>query len=189
MNEKLKINEIFYSVQGEGANVGMPAVFVRFSGCNMDCPFCDTKHDDYFEMTVSELIAEIEKYHCRNIIWTGGEPTLQLTYQILQSFTDYNNCIETNGTKEVPAAIDYIVCSPKIDTRILNKNFSFIDEFRYPIKVGDKLPDIDSLPAAHHYYVSPIDVSKENIDYCLTLVKDNPQWKMSVQIHKLLQIK
>ena len=186
---KLKVNEIFYSIQGEGANTGMPAIFIRLSGCNLRCPFCDTKHEKFTEMYVDEVLQEVKKYDCLNIVWTGGEPTLQLTDEILSEFQNYYNCIETNGTKPLPELIDYIACSPKVPIGILNKNFHYVDEFRYPVKVGDELPDIDILPNAEHYYISPIDVSPENIEYCTNLIKTNLQWKLSIQIHKLLNLK
>ena len=181
--KKIKVNEIFYSIQGEGANAGMSAVFVRLSGCNLQCSFCDTKHESYTEVTVEKLKHEVEKYNCKNIIWTGGEPTMQLTNDILELFENYFNCIETNGTNPVPSRIDYIACSPKMETKL-----PYVNEIRLPIKKGDKLPDISIMPKAQNYYISPIDVSKENIDYCLELIKENPQWKLSIQIHKLLKI-
>jgi organic radical activating enzyme len=186
---KLRVNEIFYSIQGEGENAGMPAIFVRLAGCNMQCPFCDTKHGNYIEMTVAEIIAEVNKYGpCGTIIWTGGEPTLQLTDEILYHFSTFYNCIETNGTNPVPSGIEYIACSPKVPVGLLNKNFMWLNEIRYPVKMGDTLPEINLLPTADSYFISPIDVSPENVDYCLKLIKENPQWKLSVQVHKLLKI-
>jgi organic radical activating enzyme len=185
---KLRVNEIFCSIQGEGANTGMSAVFVRLAGCNLKCPFCDTKHEDYIEMSIDEIRSRIEEYDCPVIIWTGGEPTLQLTDEILEHLDSFFHCIETNGTNPVPSLINYIACSPKVSIGLLNKNFKKVDEFRYPVKVGDALPEFDILPDAEHYFLSPIDVSPENIKYCLKLIKENPIWRLSVQIHKLLNI-
>jgi organic radical activating enzyme len=185
---RLKINEIFYSIQGEGANAGMPAIFIRLSGCNLKCPYCDTDHNDYREYSIKELIEKIENFDCRNIIWTGGEPTLQLTDEILEHFKGYYHCIETNGTNKVPSLIDYVVCSPKIKRKLMANFKDGVDELRYPIKEGDKLPDISKVPHASHYYVSPVDITKRNINYCIKLIKKNPQWKISVQMHKLLKI-
>jgi len=190
MRDRLKINEIFYSVQGEGANAGMPAVFVRLSGCNLKCKFCDTSHERYKEFDIAELEKRISKFKCRNIIWTGGEPTLQLTADILKYFVKYYNCIETNGSNPVPEGVDYITCSPKVGIEVLNLNFpAGVHEIRYPVGVDDAVPDIEMLPPAKYYYVSPIDVIKENTDYCLKLIKRNPRWRLSVQIHKLLKIR
>lgn len=187
---KLRVNEIFYSIQGEGAHAGMPAVFIRLAGCNMKCPFCDTEHETYREMSLAEIIAEADRYFpCCMIIWTGGEPTLQLTDEILSHFNLFYNCIETNGTNPVPGSIDYISCSPKVPAGLLNKNFARLNEIRYPVQTGDILPEIHLLPVADDYFVSPVDVDKKNVDNCLKLIKDNPQWRLSVQIHKLLNIR
>ena len=71
-----KINEIFYSLQGEGYHTGTPAVFVRFSGCNLKCSFCDTQHEEGTLMTDDEIIAEVSKYPAATVILTGGEPSL-----------------------------------------------------------------------------------------------------------------
>jgi 7-carboxy-7-deazaguanine synthase len=194
---KLKVVEIFYSIQGEGANTGMPVIFIRLSGCNLKCWFCDTEWDRHIEMSIPELLKSIEQYPCKNIIWTGGEPTLQLNDAILEHFSEYYNCIETNGTNPVPAKIDYISCSPKVPPHILKQNFSFIDEIRYPLNKGERPPSIDELPLAKHYYISPLflgaenkrmDLSQENIDYCIDYLKHNPGWKLSIQLHKLLNI-
>ena len=71
-----KINEIFYSLQGEGYHTGMPAVFIRFSGCNLKCSFCDTRHEEGVLMSDDEIIAEVRKYPAVTVILTGGEPSL-----------------------------------------------------------------------------------------------------------------
>jgi organic radical activating enzyme len=186
---RLRVNEIFYSIQGEGANAGMPAVFVRLSGCNLQCPYCDTQHETYSEMTLAEIIAEVNRHKpCRTIIWTGGEPALQLTGEALEYFRTFYNCIETNGTMPVPEGIDYIACSPKVSVEQFNRNFKRVNEIRYPVKAGDRLPDISRLPQADRYFVSPIDLSRENIDCCINFVKENPGWRLSVQVHKLINI-
>jgi organic radical activating enzyme len=181
----MKVKEIFYSIQGEGANVGMAAVFVRLAGCNLNCLFCDTDFSDGVEMLPEEILSEVKQYGCRNIIWTGGEPTLQLTDEVLSLFRGFYNAIETNGTNPLPAEIDYVTVSPKGAKLKVEQ----CNEIRVPLKVGDTLPEIERLPVADSYYISPIDVSKANIDYCLTQIKTNPGWKLSVQIHRLLKIR
>jgi 7-carboxy-7-deazaguanine synthase len=200
----LKVVEIFHSVQGEGANTGKSAVFVRLANCNCNCSFCDTDWSSGTEMTVSQVLEEVKKlsnpadYPNNLLIWTGGEPTLQLSNDILEHFTGFYNCIETNGTNPVPSRIQYISCSPKVSPAILRKNFSKVNEFRYPIEVGGKLPDINELPKADNYFVSPVFVGKEkmrmvksdeNIEYAIEFVKNNPAWRLSLQIHKLLNIR
>jgi len=194
---KLKVVEIFYSIQGEGANTGMPAIFIRLSGCNLNCWFCDTEWHKYIEMSIPDILNNIQQYPCKNIIWTGGEPTLQLTDEILSHFEGYYHCIETNGTHPVPSRIDYISCSPKVSPATLKRNFLFIDELRFPLNKNEKLPAIEELPRAKNYYISPLflgtdkerkDLNQENIDYCIDYILHNPGWKLSIQLHKLLNI-
>jgi 7-carboxy-7-deazaguanine synthase len=197
---KLKVVEIFHSVQGEGRNTGRAAVFVRLANCNKDCWYCDMGD----EMTAGEILDEVQKFSSPTdypnnlIIWTGGEPTLQLTNDVLELFEGYYNCIETNGTKPVPTKIDYITCSPKVSPEILMKNFKFVNEFRYPIAEGSVIPSITTLPPADHYYVSPMfmgeekkrfEVNEKNINFCIDFVKKNPAWKISLQTHKMLNIR
>ena len=90
---KINVVEIFRSIQGEGANVGTDATFIRLTGCNCNCSFCDTDYDKRTEYTVEALLKKVKKLGSKNIIWTGGEPTLQLTEEILDYFADYYNCI------------------------------------------------------------------------------------------------
>lgn len=200
---RLNVVEIFQSVQGEGANAGCSAVFVRLSNCNLNCWYCDTDWNRSESMSVLQIQEEVRKlskpedYPNNLLIWTGGEPTLQLTDDVLEYFQEYYNCIETNGTNPVPSRIQYISCSPKVKPEILRKNFTRVNEFRYPISVGDKLPDIAELPKAEYYLVSPVFLGEEkvrfqrvneNIEYALKLVNENPQWRLSLQLHKLLNI-
>lgn len=199
----LKVVEIFHSLQGEGANAGKAAVFVRLANCNKNCWYCDTDWSKGTEMTVSEILNAVKKYSDSKdypynlLIWTGGEPTLQLTDEILEFFADYYNCIETNGSNPVPQRIQYISCSPKVGTALLRKNFKHVNEFRYPIGVGDVLPDISELPKADNYFISPIFLGEEkkrfqkvteNIEYSINYIKNNPQWRLSLQLHKFLNI-
>ena len=109
-----KINEIFYSLQGEGAHTGTPAVFVRFSGCNLKCDFCDTLHESGIEMTDEAIIDEVCKYPCRMVILTGGEPGLWIDDALVDALHKAGKyvAIETNGTQVLPEAIDWVTCSP-----------------------------------------------------------------------------
>lgn len=193
----LKVVEIFRSIQGEGANVGRDATFIRLSRCNLSCWFCDTDFSQGEDYSIDEVLEKVKALGSNTIIWTGGEPTLQLTEEILSYFKGYFNCIETNGTNKVPKGIDYIACSPKIGTKILQKNFDFINEIRYSILNGDKIPRIEELPKCDNYFLSPIFVGEikkrmqrddDNIRYCLELIKQEPRWRISVQIHKILNL-
>lgn len=197
MKLKLKVVEIFNSIQGEGANIGRSATFIRLSNCNKNCSFCDTDWDKGTEMTIEEVLAEVRKYSSNMIIWTGGEPTLQLTSEILDCFKNYYQAIETNGTNPVPAGIDYISCSPKVESDILKRNFQSVDEFRFPVAAGDEIPSIDELPQASNYFLSPIfigevkkrlEINRINLDYCLSVIQQDPRWRLSLQLHKLLNV-
>lgn len=191
---KLLVNEIFYSLQGEGGRIGRPSIFIRLSKCNLRCSFCDTEFDSGKEMALEEILSEIKQYGCKWIIWTGGEPTLQLTHEAVIFFKNnhFMQAIETNGTQKVPEGIDYITCSPKQNFEKIKTLIPHTHELRFPIKNGDPLPDISVLPRADNYFLSPIfdadKPNKDNMDYCVQLVKENPQWSLSVQLHKLIQI-
>lgn len=191
----LNVNEIFYSLQGEGGRSGQPSIFIRLAKCNLTCSFCDTDFERGVKMTIEEILQIIGPYGCKWIIWTGGEPTLQLTDAVVATFKEkgYLQAIETNGTRRVPQGIDYITCSPKQQFEKVRELIPEVDELRFPIQKGDSLPDVTILPKAKHYFLSPIfdnnDVIQENIDYCVCLVKENPLWALSLQIHKLIGIR
>lgn len=190
MEKKYRVNKIFYSIQGEGARVGTPQVFVRFSGCNLHCSFCDTDHSSYREMTASEIVAECRRLGngCASVSMCGGEPTLQLDAYLIAEFKRYGwfISIETNGLLHVPAGVDYVVCSPKTPKIAPDS----INELRYVVKAGDKLP----VPHKHadHYFLSPCfdgeQANAANIAHCIKLVQDNPEWRLGMQWHKFVGI-
>ena len=192
----LNVNEIFYSLQGEGGRTGEASIFIRLTRCNLDCDFCDTDFESGQDMSLEEILSEISQYPCRWIIWTGGEPTLQLTGEVLLFFktNGYKQAIESNGLKPLSKLLDYTVCSPKGEKFAFVKKVNpKVNEIRLPMKTGDKLPGFEQLPKADTYFVSPVFsfnplITKENIDYCIELVKIHPQWRLSVQVHKLINI-
>lgn len=129
---KYRINHIFYSLQGEGYNAGRAAVFVRFAGCNLHCPFCDTKFDTYTEMSTEEIVTTIlsvigspsntqptiDGFPSKKkplIVLTGGEPTLQADERLVESLHDlfFEVAVESNGTMPPPDNIDHLTLSPK----------------------------------------------------------------------------
>ena len=162
---KIPVTEIFYSLQGEGRMAGRPSIFIRLSGCNQTCWFCDTNFNKYEKINIDDIFKAIKGYESKHIIWTGGEPTLQLTDNIVDYFKylGYSQGIETNGSKKVPINIDYVSCSPKVVPNILKNTFSdkLVDEFRYAIGVGDTPPNIQELPKAQDYYISPLFLGQE----------------------------
>lgn len=191
----LNVNEIFYSLQGEGGRTGQASIFIRLAKCNLACSFCDTDFERGVKMSLEEVLKEIEQYNCKWIIWTGGEPALQLNEEVVSFFKEkgYLQAIETNGTKRLPAGIDYITCSPKQNFELVKELIPEVDELRFPIQKGDSLPDISVLPKTNRYLLSPIfdndKIIKENVDYCISLIKDNPIWALSLQTHKLIGIR
>lgn len=190
----LIVNEIFYSLQGEGGRSGEPSIFIRLTKCNLACSFCDTDFANGEEMTLNEIYNTISQYPCQWIIWTGGEPTIQLNDEYLAFFKEkgYKQAIETNGTRPVPSLIDYITCSPKKDFEEIVKRIPRVDEIRLPLAKGEELPDISIFPPAKKYFVSPIfDENRpniENINYCVEKIKQDSRWTLSLQIHKLIGI-
>ena len=192
----LNVNEIFYSLQGEGGRTGEASIFIRLTRCNLNCDFCDTDFESGQDMSPEEILSEILQYPCQWIIWTGGEPTLQLTDEVLLFFKTkgYKQAIESNGSKSLSKLLDYTVCSPKgNDFAFVKKINPKVDEIRLPMKVKGKLPGFELLPEAEAYFLSPIFTSDsqttaENIDYCVELVKEHPEWRLSVQMHKLINI-
>ncbi len=176
-----KINEIFYSIQGEGFFTGTPAVFVRFSGCNLNCGFCDTQHREGEMMTPEEILAKIAPYPSRHLIFTGGEPGLFVDFDFVRFFKNagYFIQIETNGTCRLPKNIDWVTCSPK--ENLLLKE---ADELKV-VYTGQNLPEFENFSASH-YYLQPC--SMKNTEEVINYIKSNPQWRLSIQLHKLLDI-
>lgn len=190
----LNVNEIFYSLQGEGGRTGEASIFIRLAKCNLCCSFCDTDFYRGVKMSLEEIADSIKEYPTRWIIWTGGEPALQLKNDTVAYFKalGYKQAIETNGTKKLPAGLDYITCSPKQNFEKIKDLIPEVDELRFPMVKGSPLPRIADLPIAKKYLLSPIfddnTPIKENIEYCVNLVLQNPQWALSFQVHKLIGI-
>lgn len=186
----MKINEIFYSPQGEGARAGEPSVFVRLSGCDLSCGYCDTEFESGAEMSDDELLGAVQKFKGKWIVWTGGEPMLQLREESVKFFTSagYKQAVETNGQHKVPFVVDWLAVSPKVADHVLERNFpNGVDELRYPWHSG-KLSVPQTKTKASHYYLSPIFDGNapipDNIRHCIKLCLANPQWKISTQLHK-----
>lgn len=207
-----KIKEIFYTLQGEGAQAGRPAVFCRFSGCNLwsgreedrhkaICQFCDTdfwgtdglnggRYASAKDLAgkIASLwpdLSEGKPY----VVCTGGEPMLQLDQALVDALHDigFEIAVETNGTIEAPQGIDWICVSPKAHTEII-------------ITQGQELklvyPQTDALPHQfkdldfEHFYLQPMDgtATQENTQACVQFCMEHPQWKLSLQTHKMLNI-
>lgn len=179
-----KINEIFYSIQGEGYYAGTPSVFVRFSGCNLKCPFCDTDHSDGVMMSNDELMSAICRYPARRVVLTGGEPSLWIDGALISRLHSggYYVAIETNGTHRLPHGIDWVTCSPKEGATVV---LDHVDELKV-VYTGQDVERYHCGQAAH-YFLQPC--SGENISETLDYVMAHPWWRISLQLHKLIGVR
>lgn len=202
----MKVNEIFYSLQGEGHYTGTPAVFVRLSGCNLRCWFCDTDFQQGREMSEAEVVAEVLRYPTRYVVITGGEPTLQLTASLVDSLHHEGRYVmlETNGTHPLPAGcdVDWITCSPKLAEagegqmrQIHPIRLARIDELKVVFEDSPTQPMAAYTEiAASEYRLQPCDVSdpvrrQEILSATLDYILSHPQWKLSLQTHKILNVR
>jgi 7-carboxy-7-deazaguanine synthase (Cx14CxxC type) len=202
------VKELFYTLQGEGANTGRPAVFCRFAGCNLwsglerdraeaVCTFCDTDFiggDKYKSAT--ELASAISATWKGNggaqrfVVFTGGEPLLQLDAALIDAVhaNEFRIAIETNGTIDVPKGVDWVCVSPKADAELIVTRG---DELKlvYPQARGE--PEKYERLNFTHRFLQPMDGAardvntKAAIDYCLA----HPAWRLSTQTHKFLGIR
>lgn len=205
-----KIKEIYFTLQGEGFHTGRPAVFCRFSGCNLwtgreqdrdkaICKFCDTdfwgtdgkKGGKYTAEALSETILSLWPTNRISpfIVCTGGEPALQMDDHLIEIFHKhrFEIAIETNGTIALPIGIDWVCVSPKANTDIVVTSG---DELKLVFPQIENEPDNFKHLNFKHFYLQPLDDInqseniKKTIEHCLR----NPFWKMSAQTHKYLNI-
>jgi 7-carboxy-7-deazaguanine synthase len=188
----MKINEIFYSIQGEGARAGEPSIFIRLTGCDLACGFCDTEFESGKEMPLDQLRDHILQWPCRWIVWTGGEPMLQLNEAIIAYFHSigFKQAIESNGNHPIPRSLDWIVVSPKVAEHVLKRHFpDGVDELRYVRHAGHMSVPKPAI-TAQRYYISPIfdgnTPNLANVRHCLELIKAEPKWRLSLQLHKII---
>ncbi len=176
----MRINEIFYSIQGEGRWAGTPMIFIRFSGCNLRCDFCDTDHREYKEMSPADILGRINRYYAKHVCLTGGEPALQLTDELIEYLHLQGRTIhvETNGSQPLPAGIDWITVSPKSVPVMLDH----ADEIKL-VYQGQDVEAWEKFPAKY-YYLQPC--SCQNTAEVIEYVKRHPKWKLSIQTQKIL---
>lgn len=178
------VNEIFYSLQGEGYFTGTPAVFLRLSGCNLRCGFCDTDHSASTPMEIDSLINALLSYPSRHLVITGGEPSLQIDRLLIEVAHDagFFVQVETNGTRPLPDNVDWVTCSPKEGAEV---KLTRIDELKV-VYTGQDVEAIGSAHIALHYFLQPcsgLNIA-ETVDYILR----HPHWRLSLQTHKLIDI-
>ena len=208
--KKYAVKEIFYTLQGEGAHAGRPAVFLRFSGCNLwsgreedrhkaICKFCDT---DFWgtdgqnggKYLLQELAEKVNEQWPENaghkyVVCTGGEPLLQLDSGLVLALKakGFEVAIETNGTIEVPKEVDWICMSPKANTEIIVRKGHEI-KVVYPQKGIDPV-DFKEMDF-ENFFIQPMDSpeQEDNILKAIKYCKQNPKWRISLQTHKILGI-
>lgn len=193
----MKISEIFYSLQGEGAHTGKPAIFIRFYGCNLNCAFCDEPlHLSHFrEMEIDQILEEIQQFPAKFIVITGGEPSIQNLEPLISRLKKkgYYIAVETNGFDFQNIAVaDWITYSPKNWNKI--KDSKKIGEFKFVVnKHSDLKPILNLLKTFDGpIFIQPEgegqDIIPENIEFCIEFIKQNPTLRLSLQTHKLLNI-
>ena len=193
-----RINEIFHSLQGEGFHTGTPAVFVRFSGCNLRCAFCDTQHQTGEMMTLQEIVDEVNKYpKAPLLVLTGGEPSLFIDEAFvaeLKQKTGKKIAIETNGTRPLPTNLDWVTLSPKsafkggdFEPCVLKK----CDELKV-VYLGQDLAQYNAIESKQRFLQPCFSENgierKTNMKACIETVMQNPNWRLSLQIHRVLRL-
>lgn len=207
------INEIFYSPQGEGMRAGQMSVFVRFTGCNLQCAKevgaksiggfdCDTEFASGRLMTLEEIVAEARllvavpvewwKSNKAWIVFTGGEPALQLDATLVDAMhaTGFLCAIETNGSVCVDdLRLDWITVSPKVAEHCVRQRTAH--EVKYVRGYGQAIPKPQCI--ASHQLISPafngLSFDSRALEWCLQLIKENPEWRLSVQMHKAWKVR
>lgn len=215
----LRVNEIFASLQGEGFWAGTPVVFVRLAGCNLQCPWCDTDHTCKEELSIGQTVQRIRHVgqalcggrkgnkgkEIMHVVWTGGEPMMQdcgLRYTAIElAKLRYFQAVETNGTfpvgvdKRIPDEIDWVTCSPKPQLEYTTK-LAKADELKI---VYGSMPDFSIHQLwlhfnAPHKWIQPMwhehPADREtHANAAVRFVMRNPEWRLSVQWHKMLGIR
>jgi len=206
---KIKINEIFYSIQGEGYWTGTPAIFVRFSGCNRTCSFCDTIHLPFTVMSCDEIMDEVltlaERSDCNRVVITGGEPTFQM-----QGLLDLVEClhsscfrvhVETNGDFHFDhRKVEWLTVSPKDfnwkqrvgdELKLVYTGQSIEELRRYVVPAMPYQPLLGRIgirEGFYHFFLQPND--NKNVEATVDAVKKLPlEWRLSLQIHKLIGVR
>ena len=187
--------EIFESLQGEGRNTGRPCVFIRFAGCNLKCPWCDTDVTKKFSASLADILAELGRHKAKSVILTGGEPTLVKEMPALVAALEKDGYwigVETNGTIAADwlGFVDYVACSPKRDTELA---LTAADEVRVVAEdeaTAEFCREVRGKIVATDYYVSPCDRDGK-IDFATakSVLSQLDGWSLSVQLHKILGFK
>lgn len=188
-------------MQGEGLHSGKAAVFVRFSGCNLKCPFCDTDFGNYEELTEQQIVERVVQAsgECRFVVFTGGEPALQLTPYLVELLQNegYEVAVETNGTKPLPYNVDWVTVSPKdlfLGTEASKPTIAVANELKVVFDGNSEPSPEDYDIDAQFYYLQPCDTGDPSrnaviLSQCIDYIKQHPEWSLSMQTQKIVSIK
>jgi organic radical activating enzyme len=231
-----RVNEIFYSLQGEGVRAGTPNLFLRFAGCNETCSIeshgfdCDTEFASGRALTLDQILAELKEAGSGTptgeagsarpageagsagpageagsagpageagsarptwIVLTGGEPALQVDGELIDGLRSagYKLAIETNGSIALPEGIDWITVSPKVAEHAIRQRVAH--EVKYVRNYGQGIPR--TVVQAQHKLISPAfsgdRLDPKTLEWCIQLVKENPDWRLSIQMHKSWRVR
>lgn len=204
------VNETFYSLKGEGLYTGTAMSFIRMSGCNLNCSFCDTDHSQGSTMSIEQLLAEVGRHpNCRRVVLTGGEPLIDDLSPLIDALHlhGYIVHIETNGTQRMPnSKVNWVACSPKSGVRTLVKDtIRLADEVKFlvglPLWEEYILDVCNAFEPSGRLYVMPIasgkheglrtaeDLIQKNIDAALNFCLKHPKFSLCMQMHKILSIR
>lgn len=190
--EMIEINEIFYSIQGEGSWVGQPCVFVRLAGCNLKCEWCDTNHEIKDVMSNHEVFQQVLSYPCRYVVFTGGEPLLQLDELTILIHELRRSgrlvAVETNGTVKCDSSLfDLMTISPKGLTRQFEcHDLKIIYEGQH---IRDILEVSTRFTVKNQKYIQPLWGDDAAMQGALIIVQNYPSFRLSWQSHKYLGVK
>lgn len=193
MSRRYLINELFYSLQGEGVRAGIPHIFIRFAKCNLACSTatvgwdCDTDFDTGVWATLDEVADAVDRAGTASwVLLTGGEPALQADQTLvsmLQLRLGKKVAIETNGTMPVPGSTDWVCVSPKNHPIVLSR----ADEIKFVLAAGQEPAVPDGIDADHHL-ISPAfkgdEPDPDAMVWCIQWVLEHPGWRLSCQQHK-----
>ena len=210
---KYRLRSIFSSIQGEGRNTGRPATFIRFAGCNLNCPWCDTRKHTKEMLSLHEIVEKVKQLKNRSVIVTGGEPTIVLGLrEVLEALKarGYWLALETNGTRNIPEIelFDYVAVSPKFFYRTRYADSTMVhkaDEVRIVAEaetMAGFCRQMRERIAAADYFISPLEEDGKihyrrafNLMQKLNSAPKTggespwPPWMLSIQTHKVLGLK